>query len=118
MDDETLNALQGSIAKWEAIVAGTGEDNGVDNCPLCLVFCNQNNEEVEDLGCWGCPVAEEVGNTGCCDTPYYLWSDLTADQEFPRTAKTPSHKEAAQNELDFLRSLLPAPALTSPVETP
>src|SRR5262245_41236356 len=33
MDDETLEALNGSIAKWQAIVGGTGEDEGAENCP-------------------------------------------------------------------------------------
>jgi hypothetical protein len=38
MDEKTLEALKGSIRKWEAIVDGTGEDDGADNCPLCHMF--------------------------------------------------------------------------------
>jgi hypothetical protein len=29
MDKHTLRALQGSIEKWEAIVAGAGKDEGM-----------------------------------------------------------------------------------------
>lgn len=38
MEAETLIALQGSIAKWQAIVDGTGTEQGPANCPLCLKF--------------------------------------------------------------------------------
>jgi len=38
MDAETMAALKGSIAKWEAIVAGAGKDFGASNCPLCRKF--------------------------------------------------------------------------------
>jgi hypothetical protein len=30
-----MKALDGSIEKWRKIVAGTGTDEGPDNCPLC-----------------------------------------------------------------------------------
>ena len=38
MNRKTLTALKGSIKKWEKIVAGTGSDNGYQNCPLCALF--------------------------------------------------------------------------------
>ena len=38
MDKATREALLGSIEKWERIVAGTGEDRGTLNCPLCTKF--------------------------------------------------------------------------------
>ena len=95
MNSETLEALKGSIGKWEAIVAGTGFDNGVDNCPLCGLF---NNDETNDseTDCDGCPVAEKSGHKYCGGTPY---------TQFLRWGI-----KAAQEELDFLRSLLPAGA--------
>jgi hypothetical protein len=100
MDERTLEALKGSIEKWEAIVAGTGEDRGWRNCPLCLIF---NNPEIDPDGliqCAGCPVNESTGHTGCEGTPYDRY-------HYERT------QEAACAELDFLRSLLPAEAVSA-----
>jgi hypothetical protein len=89
MDDRTLEALRGSIKKWEKIVEGTGEDAGTDNCPLCHLFYND-----DEIMCKGCPVAEAVDFPGCVSTPYMLYYDNPT-------------KENAQRELDFLISLLP-----------
>lgn len=66
MDERTLAALQGSIAKWEKIVAGTGADMRDENCPLCALF---NTGE----DCLGCPVAEKVGRNWGTGTPYMAW---------------------------------------------
>lgn len=107
MNVETLNALQGSIAKWEAIVAGNGVDRGWANCPLCMRFNNPETDNEEECG--GCPVAEEVGMTACEETPYYEWAELFAVGQ-PKAANTPERKALAQAELDFLRSLLPTEA--------
>src|SRR5947209_6256825 len=49
MEAATLQALKGSIAKWEKIVAGTGADGGRADCPLCSLFY--------EYDCAGCPVA-------------------------------------------------------------
>ena len=57
MDTKTLTALKGSIAKWEAIVAGTGEDRGTENCPLCAAFYHHPKH------CEGCPVERSTGQT-------------------------------------------------------
>lgn len=105
MNAETLNALQGSIAKWEAIVAGTGSDKGWRNCPLCQLFNNPNEDR--EYTCGGCPVVAAVGATECEDTPYYEWVDIFGMLEL-KEANTPERQALAQQELDFLRSLLPA----------
>jgi hypothetical protein len=86
MDKTTLKALKGSIAKWEAIVAGTGHDNGGDNCPLCKMFLYKE--------CHGCPVNEETGRKFCHGSPYEKWNEY----------HSVGH---AQAELAFLKSLLP-----------
>lgn len=99
MPAKTLKALKGSIAKWEAIVAGTGEDMGTHNCPLCHAFYKHDD-------CDGCPVAEETGNGECHGSPYFLWTASFADDE-PFFANTPKRVALAQAELDFLKSLLP-----------
>lgn len=89
MDEQTITALKGSIAKWEAIVDGTGEDDGPENCPLCQLFHGKPNY------CKGCPVQERTGMHSCMDTPY------------ERYATDSETDETAQEELDFLKSLLP-----------
>jgi len=38
MKPEVLEALKGSIRKWESIVAGIGIDAGTHNCDLCKMF--------------------------------------------------------------------------------
>lgn len=93
MDEGILKALKGSIAKWEAILAGTGEDDGPDNCPLCQLF---NTPQTKDDFCKGCPVREATSQRFCHGTPYEDYLDGGDD-------------EVAQAELDFLKSLLPAP---------
>lgn len=92
MDAKTLEALRGSIRKWERIVEGTGDDEGPDNCPLCLLFYG-HRDDFRPI-CDGCPVKDASGKKGCSNTPYddYSYSPTT---------------ENAQRELDFLISLLP-----------
>lgn len=117
MDEKTLTALQGSIAKWQAIVDGTGHDAQWENCPLCIVFMEKYGGEDDPAhyedGCLGCPVAAKVSAACCSNTPYANWSDyfyekfgvrIKAEDRKPFDDKS---RELAQAELDFLRSLLP-----------
>lgn len=102
MPARTLEALKGSIAKWEAIVAGTGKDHGTSNCPLCAEFF--------DDYCVGCPVRKKTGFSVCRQTPYKDWSSAIRAKFSPfepATASTSELVALAQAELDFLRSLLP-----------
>lgn len=104
MAPETLEALKGSIAKWEGIVAGTEKDLGPDNCALCQIFLMAHPDS-----CDACPVGMASGSTGCSRTPYEdQWTPLFPDrQSYGGKANTPLRKQAAQAELDFLKSLLP-----------
>lgn len=97
MDENTRRALEGSIAKWEGIVAGTEGDYGVKNCPLCAEFWSND--------CTGCPVAIHTGYSECDKTPYEEWSDNTWHSGVK--ADTPYRQRIAQQMLDFLKSLLP-----------
>ena len=107
MDDKTLTALKGSIAKWDAIADGTGADRGIDNCPLCALFYNHN--------CDGCPVYEKTEYEDCQNSPYEQWQhDYRSECGIYPTgagggayATTDSLKALARKEADFLRSLLP-----------
>lgn len=104
MDAKTLATLRGSIAKWEAIVAGTGEDKGIENCPLCKLFYSAVDNNTHR--CKGCPVEEKTGQTHCDGSPYEQWSELATEEDSYEA------RELAQAELDFLRSLLPPDELS------
>ena len=99
MEAETLEALKGSIAKWEAIVAGTGKDDGPTNCPLCLLFHPDYREGGK--GCDGCPVTN-AGHRGCSNDEYAEFCEAEEEGRKERMS------EAAKGELDFLKGLLPA----------
>lgn len=109
MDAETLEALRGSIAKWEAIVAGTGKDEGPNNCPLCMRFNKgflKQQYYYPDM-CAGCPVAAFTGFPGCEGTPYDGIENPDNDT-FGSDAEFDQHVQALQKEeLAFLKSLLP-----------
>lgn len=89
MDKITLHALRGSIAKWRAIVDGSGRDEGRSNCPLCALFWQYE--------CRGCPVFQATGKEYCHETPYSTYA----------TSVPTLRARAAQEEVDFLQSLLP-----------
>ena len=115
MDDKTKKALLGSIKKWEAIVAGTGEDDGENNCPLCELFhphmgLYEGYDRRERAACGGCPVREKTKKPYCRGTPYIEWSNadaFTPLNGYFSPEKRTEYTKLAQAELDFLRSLLP-----------
>ena len=107
MDVETLAALEGSIEKWERIVAGTGHDGGTTNCPLCQRFLMSTGT------CAGCPVSQKTKSLGCFESPYARWVEFRKDHgnvraisDFPEDAQIEATR-LAQAELDFLKGLLP-----------
>jgi len=100
MNKRALDAINGSIAKWEAIVAGTGEDRGEGNCPLCHAFYSL------DDSCDRCPIAKKVGDSFCESTPYTKWRRSFPDGKRLK-ANTPIRIELAKKELAFLKRLLP-----------
>lgn len=109
MTPVAFEALKGSIAKWEAITAGTEDDLGQLNCPLCKIFFHPTRYYVS---CDGCPVREATGKHSCDDTPYRAWVKFIANREgYDRDAKwrvtDAESRSYAQAELDFLKSLLP-----------
>ena len=112
MDQRTLTALQGSIAKWQAIVDGTGTDEGTANCPLCAAFYYTQGEDDDGQyfdECFECPVYEHVGKSACQGTPL----DAAAQILKRGFADTSAKVAAAQAELAFLQTLLPS---TQPAE--
>jgi hypothetical protein len=102
MDKRTLTALQGSIAKWQAIEDGEAADLGPANCPLCALFMRPENSTAD---CVGCPVSEAVAAAGCSHTPYIPWSRASRERNY--FADTPELVALARTERIFLESLLP-----------
>ena len=103
MDQKTMEALEGSIEKWQKIVDGTGRDESISNCPLCIEFFKN--------GCRGCPVYRKTEVAICRDTPYDDWSKVPLDLPYNDRngyTHTRASLRAAKAELKFLKSLLPA----------
>ena len=103
MDKQTLEALKGSIQKWEDVLEGHVE-NGWKDCPLCDVYLNK-------LGsCNGCPISEYARDGACRNTPYKRWTEHQDVAHYTRTYKQiycARCADIAREELEFLRGLLP-----------
>lgn len=100
MNKQTLRALKDSIEKWEGIANGTNlEYPHAKNCPLCTVFHKDR--------CKDCPVRNRTGIAYCINTPYHKAVQSHREHVGPRYHKT--YLKNAQQELDFLKSLLPPP---------
>jgi hypothetical protein len=109
MPAETLEALRGSIAKWEAIVEGHGLEHGPDDCPLCQLFHFSYRKDGQRT-CVGCPVMHRTGNSLCAGSPY---DDYSAAEEEDEDDSEARMTWAAKAELDFLKSLLPREAVSA-----
>lgn len=113
MKPEVLKALKSSIAHWERLASGKrihNEGVGVDDCALCKMFNRHINLNGPDLDtrCFGCPVREHTGQQFCRGTPFILAEEISDKiDEFDEPLDTAMFKEAAQKELEFLKSLLP-----------
>ena len=111
MDPEQKKALIGSIEKWRKIVDKKGYDQGVANCPLCIL--NHAKNPQYDI-CCDCPVSMKTTLPGCNNTPYSNWADHHA-QKHPVTmnslpgllVRCNECIRLAKNEMAFLESLLP-----------
>jgi hypothetical protein len=109
-EGETIEALRGSILKWEQIASGVRHDNGSRDCPLCAVFMKPNMPTAEQ--CRGCPVSKASGMQHCENTPYAEWLahfDKVVGRQIhgSRRATNRPAKAIALKEVAFLRSLLP-----------
>lgn len=116
MKPETLEALKKSIEHWERMACGNrmpGEEVGPHCCALCrrfnTVFVGGGREE----SCKECPVFEKTNLKFCDGTPYDTVEDAQVEYASntelsdPDFYDTDEFKELANQELEFLRSLLP-----------
>ncbi len=105
----TLDAINGSIAKWTRVIHG-GTERGTQDCPLCHIY-------LMDYGsykpCKNCPVSIKTGQSACNKTPYDDWTDHHAKQHKDKIdgvgwkIECPECRRLAYKERDFLKSLLP-----------
>ena len=115
MNKETLEALKGSIRKWERIVkTTTAKDDGIYNCPLCKLFHAAISKNFLSESCRTCPIYSKTNKCFCNGTPYQTWSNHhSADHDDVKVYhkhRYVSCKEClqlAKVELNFLKSLLP-----------
>ena len=121
MRPDTLEALNSSIEHWTKIVAGEEGSEGAANCALCALFSDEvpNDDTTGYITCiklnfenddyTTCPVQEYTGREGCEGTPYEYFNMVgeRTNNSFAKWAKSPNVVKAAQDELDFLKSLLP-----------
>lgn len=111
MDAKTLEALKGSIAKWDREEV---EDYGVCNCPLCLLYYDSFL-----IACSDCPVYEKTRLFLCHETPYDKWRNhhnQKHDRDIsPYSTQCPTCKEIQKEEADFLKSLLPKEEVNSSI---
>lgn len=99
---DVQKALKGSIKKWKAIAAGTGVDEGGDNCPLCQMFYDSESRE---YSCDGCPVEVDSGSN-CAGSPYFPWViEGSVESSVTSMAITENDKKLAKAELDYLIDL-------------
>ena len=100
MDTKTTEALEGSIKKWEKIVQGNEEDDGIANCPLCTLF--------HAGACKKCPVQLTTKAFGCGASPHEKWMKHQEEVHWllpKRRAACRECQDLAQQEVDFLKSL-------------
>ena len=63
-----MEALKGSIAKWQGIVDGKVKDHACSNCPLCQVAFEIASPEIDQ--CFVCILHRDCNSEGCSNTPY------------------------------------------------
>lgn len=96
MDEKILASLKESISQWERAHKGILQPIKDDRCPLRLGFrCKE-----------GCPVYLRTGLPYCLKTPYWWYmawlSRMSTDRNYEEIRWS-----LAQDEVDFLKSLLP-----------
>jgi hypothetical protein len=101
LSSRALEALKGSITKWERIAAEEEPSLGSRNCPLCREF-KEGLLAAEQ--CRGCPVMLSTGKPACRDTPYDYFPGASGPDGYATSGRA---KEVARREVAFLRSLLP-----------
>jgi hypothetical protein len=112
MDAKTRDALERSIAAWEAKAKKQffhEVSTAASDCPLCVIYL------LSARGCKGCPIQKSgerdgVSRSGCENTPYpeFYSEKVRAVYSHDIAVKiTKKGRRLIQAEIDFLKSLLP-----------
>jgi hypothetical protein len=104
MTKTALKALKQSIAHWMRLASGKSkqnEDTGRSDCALCAQFNRVDQPHLTD--CAGCPIFKYTGRQYCAGTPFEVADDMRDEYGL----LSPEFADAAENELAFLKSLLP-----------
>lgn len=113
-----IEAIKKAInEKWTNILNGS-IDRGCNDCALCKLYyktvcLETDRNQYNYYHCCGeCPIRKKTGETNCRNTPYEEW----ADHHYKLRKKNHNYmykqircsecKVIAQNELEFLKSLL------------
>lgn len=109
MDDETKEALEKSIEKWQANVEAEKWDEVLmsrADCPLCVLY--NNGSSVLDTDCKGCPILEKTGARYCSGSPFSKVFGLQQieDPEQEGHLVSDEAREAMKAEVEFLKGLL------------
>ena len=98
MENDVLRALEGSIEKWRKITFEGKQDLGRKDCPLCDKFWN--------IDCNGCPVSDR-GYHHCRNPEYKIWESRSHIMTISDHCHCRVCRKIAENEYNFLKSLLP-----------
>lgn len=103
MKRKIAKALEGSIRKWEKIVAEKGSDKGPTNCPLCTLFLPMS----EVTSCRDCPVGSSFKTDVDCSPQFEAWIEHQQDEHLgePNIVHCSECEKLARKELEFLESL-------------
>ena len=99
MENDVLRALEGSIEKWRKIAFEGKKDQGRMDCPLCDKFWDRNV-------CGGCPISDK-GYHHCSNPEYNIWVTRSHKMTISDHCHCRICRKIAENEYNFLRSLLP-----------
>ena len=94
----TMDAINGSIAKWRKVVKGGYTENCYNDCPLCHL-----HNTGMTAPCEHCPIKLQTEVEYCCNTPYVGWSHRKYCCK--RQANCPDCKRAARAMLRWLYRL-------------
>lgn len=104
MKKEVIEAIHGSIKKWEGIRDGQLADLAQENCPLCQMFYIDSTWNTEKE-CTGCPIREKTGYPGCHGVDEY--DDVSDELDINHMASSERAKNACQEMINYLKALLP-----------
>jgi len=106
MSEQTLEALNGSIFKWQKIVDAFKsnpdnpkyEENGIHDCPLCDLYYSYKGKLPYINGCNDlCPVKRKTKKNFCMGSPYRAHIPGPTNENFKN----------AKAMLKFLKKLKP-----------